>query len=77
MENIKPNRRSKMQVDWRYVFREALSTIWYWRNQLVHGNIIDLPPSRTISKEILSRSRKLESALLSLVSSEVIDDEDS
>lgn len=76
MENIQPNRNPDLQTDWRYVFREALSTIWYWRNQLVHGNVTCLPPPWTVSKEIISRSRKLELSLLSLVSPDVVDDVD-
>lgn len=44
---------------WPYVFREAVASIWYWRNQKVHGSITQFPPPRCVRDEILCRVNKL------------------
>lgn len=44
--------------EWRYVFRETVSSIWYWRNQLIHDSVERLPPPIQVYREIVSRIQK-------------------
>lgn len=44
-------------TDWRYIFREAIRTFWFWRNNLFHDARCSLPPTVEIAYNILIRVR--------------------
>lgn len=46
-------------LEWRYVFREAVMSIWYWKNQKAHGCITQFPLPSWVRDEILCRVNKL------------------
>lgn len=52
-------RPRSQQEKWRYIFREAVSSIWYWRNQKIQECVRQTPPPTRIRDDILCRVNKL------------------
>lgn len=49
-----------MSVEWRYIFRQAVHNLWYWRNQVAHHLVLIFPPPVHARKEILDRVNTLD-----------------
>lgn len=62
---IKRNLRATWQHDnsqgeWRYIFREAIHSLWFWRNRIIHGDIENFPPAHNVARDIVWRATRLE-----------------
>lgn len=47
-------------VQWSYVFREAVHTIWFWRNKILHESDQRHPPAHWVCVEVLRRVKQLQ-----------------
>lgn len=49
-------------TDWKYVFREVVYGIWFWRNRLTDGMVDSLVPPEAFSKDAVKRASELQIA---------------
>lgn len=47
-----------MDLEWKFLFREAASIIWFWRNAHIFGIDKDIPNTHQLVWEATSRVRE-------------------
>lgn len=52
-----------IQAEWRYIFRETVHNVWFWRNRVLHGDIHRALPAHVISRDIILKVTNLDCVL--------------